>query len=153
MAAGYFRREELSAQRFIDGNERAYKSGDLAVLLPSGEFDYRGRRDDQVKLRGFRIEMAEVEAVLGAHSAVDGAATTVLWGQESGEGVLVAILVLCSRDNEQIPGIRSLCREQLPGYMVPNRFLIADSLPLTASGKLDRAALPDLARSLQTASV
>ncbi|MEZ0066055.1 amino acid adenylation domain-containing protein [Streptacidiphilus sp. MAP12-20] len=127
LAEGYLDRPELTAERFpvVDG-ERLYRSGDLARLLPDGQLEFLGRRDDQVKVRGFRIEPGEIEARLGGRGAVAVRGDTLI-GYTVGDPEPLA---------EEL-------RAVLPGHLVPTVWVRLDALPLTPNGKLDRAALPE----------
>jgi D-alanine--poly(phosphoribitol) ligase subunit 1 len=150
VARGYLKRTELTNERFpvLDG-KRWYRSGDFAVRTPDGELAYLGRRDDQIKLRGFRIEPSEIETALALHPAVrDGA--VVLAAAPSGEARLVACVVACDGDGDTTDeewsksvgaALRAAMSAQLPRHMVPDRYVRLQALPLTVSGKLDRAAL------------
>ncbi|SEL58139.1 non-ribosomal peptide synthetase [Streptacidiphilus jiangxiensis] len=143
VARGYLGRPGLTAERFVpdpfaaDGS-RLYRTGDVVQWLPSGALEFLGRRDDQVKIRGFRIELGEVEAVLRAAPGVVAAAVRpdAATGQSLG-GYVVG-------DGLDTAALRAFCAERLPHYAVPADFLVLDALPVTASGKLDRNALPDL---------
>jgi surfactin family lipopeptide synthetase C len=136
---GYQGAAELTAQRFVtvDG-ERAYRSGDLARWLEDGELEVLGRLDDQLKVRGFRVEPGEIEAVLRADPAVEAAA--VLPRAVGGETQLVAYVVTSP---DALDRLRAGLRERLPGYLVPAHLVPLDRLPLTVNGKLDRSALPE----------
>ena len=143
LAQGYLNRPELTAQRFVvrDG-VRYYRSGDLARALPSGELEYLGRNDAQVKRRGFRIELEEIEAALRSHPAVCDAGVAMVRNRH-GVDLLVACYVAT-------PGcgpseLRAHVGAALPGHMVPDRYVVVGALPLMPSGKLDRAALRDVA--------
>ena len=147
VAIGYKDREELSAEKFIrdpfDGAKgaRAYKTGDLASINAYGEVDILGRRDAQIKLRGHRIELTEIEAALEKNDAIAQAAASV---QEDslGDDVLVAHYVL--RDGHSVTGseLRRFLRNVLPSYMLPQFFVELGEMPLTPNRKLDRRALP-----------
>ncbi|MBP1122769.1 MULTISPECIES: non-ribosomal peptide synthetase [Pseudomonas] len=144
LARGYHNRAALTAERFVpdpfssDGG-RLYRTGDLARYRAAGIIEYAGRIDHQVKIRGFRIELGEIEARLQAHPAVREVHVLALDGQ------LAAYLVPAEPDQDQ-PTLREMLKNQLrahlPDYMVPTHFIVLDSMPLTANGKLDRKALP-----------
>ena len=141
----------LTAERFVphpfssDPGARLYKTGDLARHRTDGSIEFLGRIDRQVKLRGFRIELGEIETVLCAHTAVREAAV-LLREDDPGDPRLVAYVVL--REQEQSAGevsglqLRQYLRRTLPEYMVPSAFVNLATFPLTATGKLDRRALP-----------
>ncbi|HKT04252.1 MAG TPA: amino acid adenylation domain-containing protein, partial [Rugosimonospora sp.] len=140
VARGYLNRPELTAQRFVPDpfggvpGARLYRSGDLARVLPGGDFEFLGRIDHQVKLRGYRIELGEIEAVLCARAGVRDAVAVVR------EDTLVAYVVPDSTvDVDELAGA---CRDRLPAYMVPSAFVVIDAVPLTANGKVDRPRLP-----------
>jgi len=147
LARGYLNRATLTSQSFIcnpfDGKSRLYKTGDVARWLPDGTLEYLGRADHQVKVRGYRIELGEIESVLLAHDGVRDA--VVVAREDSGDKRLVSYVVAKSSANDSAPLIRELrsrLQEQLPVYMVPATFVILKSLPLTATGKVDRRQLP-----------
>ncbi|QQP93606.1 amino acid adenylation domain-containing protein (plasmid) [Skermanella sp. TT6] len=147
VARGYLGRPELTAERFVEraspaGTVRLYRSGDLARRLPDGDIEYCGRRDHQVKVRGFRIETGEIESALSRHPQV--AQALVLAPQGAAGRRLVAYLAM--RPGEARPGadaLRGFLRGHLPDHMVPEAFVPLDAFPLTVNGKIDRAALPD----------
>ncbi|MFT3764376.1 MAG: amino acid adenylation domain-containing protein [Minicystis sp.] len=144
---GYLNRAELTAERFIrdpfasDPAARMYKTGDVARWLPDGSIEYLGRADFQVKLRGFRIELGEIEADLLGHPQVR-EAVVVARDEGVGDKRLVAYLVCHEGPKPTVGELRSFLKEKLPEYMVPAAFVLLDALPLTASGKIDRRALP-----------
>jgi amino acid adenylation domain-containing protein len=151
LARGYLGRPDQTAERFVPDlfGERLYRSGDLARRLPSGELEYLGRIDQQVKLRGFRIEPAEIEAALTAVPGVREAAVLLRDDLPGGPG-LVAYVVGGPTAGDLLAALRS----RLPDPMVPGHFVFLPALPLTPNGKLDRRALPapgggrpDLARA------
>ncbi|WP_375745201.1 non-ribosomal peptide synthase/polyketide synthase [Corallococcus interemptor] len=145
VARGYGGRAELTAERFIPdpfGQEpgaRLYRTGDVVRWRANGELEYLGRADDQVKLRGLRIELGEVESVLREHPAVKDAAAVVR--EDAGTRRLVAYVVSSGQDL-QASQLREHLSRRLPQYMVPATFVALESLPLSSSGKLDRKALP-----------
>jgi amino acid adenylation domain-containing protein len=146
LARGYFNRPALTAERFIphpfsrEQGARLYRTGDQVRYLPDGNLEYLGRLDQQVKLRGYRIELGELEAVLGRHEQVR-ASVVQLREDVAGDQRLVAYVVAAGEELE--PGsLRRYMRQQLPEYMVPQAFVLLRELPLTASGKVDRGALP-----------
>ena len=146
LARGYHRRPAVTAEKFLPdawsglAGERLYRSGDRVCFLPDGELEFLGRLDDQVKLRGYRIELGEIEAVLKRHALVKSVHIEV---REDSRGIsrLVAWMVVAA----PIPAdeLRGLARRHLPEFMVPQVFLELESLPRTATGKLDTRALPD----------
>ena len=149
VADGYLRRPELTEQRFLtvpggSGGDRTYRSGDLARTLPSGELEYVGRNDDQVKIMGFRIELGEVEHAFRSHPAVTDA-VVVAAGSPTGARSLVACI---TSDVEDQGELRSQLREHLSStlaaHMIPGRIRVFGELPRTASGKTDRRAIREL---------
>ncbi|HEU5383698.1 MAG TPA: amino acid adenylation domain-containing protein [Ktedonobacteraceae bacterium] len=147
LARGYFRRPEITAERFLphpfsqEAGARLYRSGDQARYRPDGTIEFLGRTDHQVKLRGFRIELGEIEQALRQHPAVRDCA--VLAQEETpGNRQLVAYVV---PDREQeVTGqeLRNHLSSTLPAYMLPAFFMLLPALPLTSNGKLNRQALP-----------
>jgi amino acid adenylation domain-containing protein len=145
LARGYLNCPELTAECFIrnpfEKQGRLYKSGDLVRELPDGHLQFLGRMDDQWKVRGFRIEVGEIENVLRQHPA---ARAVVVIGREddSGEKKLVAYVVV-SNDNRPAPeDFRRFLKARLPEYKIPAAFVMLKSLPLTPAGKVDRRQLP-----------
>jgi amino acid adenylation domain-containing protein len=147
LARCYLNRPDLTAERFIPDpfgkrpGTRLYKTGDLARHLPDGNLEYLGRIDHQVKIRGFRIELGEIEALLAEHPAIRDVAVVVR-EDASGDKRLVAHVVAQQPDSFDVSECREYLKSRLPDYMVPNIFIPMQSMPLTANGKTDRAALP-----------
>lgn len=146
LARGYLGRDELTGQRFIrdpfsqDPHSRLYKTGDVACFLPDGDLRFLGRIDDQVKIRGYRIELGEIAAVLGRHPGVDQAVAVVHSdGRDTKELVAYATAHDVAPDRASV---REHLAAHLPAYMIPAHVMFLDALPMTRSGKLDRAALP-----------
>ncbi|MET0398075.1 MAG: amino acid adenylation domain-containing protein, partial [Longimicrobiaceae bacterium] len=144
LARGYLGRPELSAERFVpcpfgEPGGRMYATGDRVRWLASGELDFLGRVDHQVKLRGFRIEPGEIESVLLRDPGVR-ECVVVVRADAAGERRLVAYLAGAGLPDPE--ALRTRLRESLPEYMVPSAFVALDSVPLTPNGKVDRAALP-----------
>jgi len=145
VARGYLNREELTAKKFIatakfkGTEERYYRTGDLAKYSPEGEIIFLGRADAQVKVRGFRVELAEIEGLLMKCEGVQAAAVAL----DSKTQQLAAYVVLQQGQEINRDGIAKLLRQTLPYYMVPSTLDIIDSLPMTSSQKIDRKRLPD----------
>lgn len=160
LARGYFKRPELTAERFIKNphadllrqalqadnlplphDERIYKTGDLVRWLPDGNIEFLGRIDTQVKIRGLRIELGEIEIILGRYPAVQ--ETIVIAREDSpGDKRLVAYIVPKPGARLNITELRRYLKEKLPEFMVPSAFITLDSIPLTPNGKVNRHALP-----------
>lgn len=156
VARGYLKRDELTSDCFINhpfttetdkalGFTRLYKTGDWVRFLPDGDLEYLGRRDQQVKLRGHRIELNEIETRL---SALEGVAQAVVITTQTQQELLLAAYWIASEPTENTPdwvsvqGLRSRLAMSLPDYMLPSSFTQIDSLPLTLNGKIDIKALP-----------
>ena len=153
---GYLNRPELTAERFVNDPFRAggklYRTGDLARLLPDGNLDYVGRADFQVKIRGFRIELGEIESTLEQQPGVE-QAVVVAREDHSGDKILAAFFVARPGIVVAADQLRGALEAVLPGYMVPSHFIPLERLPLTANGKIDRNALPSIARQSENAEV
>lgn len=142
LARGYRGREDLTVERFISHrNRRLYRTGDLARYRPDGQVIFLGRSDTQVKVRGFRIELDEVEGAILAHPAIAAAAVRAA-PDRSGETGLTAYIVPRRSPAPTSVELREFLNASLPGYMIPSGFTTLDALPVGSSGKLDRAALP-----------
>ncbi len=143
VARGYLNKEELTASRFIENpynkEERLYRSGDLVRLLTNGELEYLGRIDNQVQLRGFRIELSEIEHQMREYEGIREA--VVLLKEKNEEQYLVGYYV--SAKEEKIIDLRTHLGTALPEYMIPTYFVQIENLPLTTNGKLDHKALPN----------
>jgi amino acid adenylation domain-containing protein len=147
LARGYLNRPDLTAEKFIphpfadEPGARLYRTGDLARYLPDGNIDFLGRVDYQVKVRGFRIEPGEIEAVLSEQAKVRHA--IVMARQDvDGQNQLVAYVVAERDQAIKKTELRERLRERLPEFMVPQVFVLMDELPLMPNGKVDRRALP-----------
>jgi len=156
VARGYLHQPALTASRFLPDpfsaipGARMYRTGDLAHRRADGLIEFRGRSDSQVKIRGFRIELSEIESALRRHPSVVDAAVVVEAGSDDGE---IAGYVVGAKDQSVMPSdLRRFLQRTLPGFMVPARIMVLDSLPLTAGGKLDKSRLPAPPRTRDTAS-
>ena len=165
LARGYLDRPELTAERFVrdpgadDDGARLYATGDIVRWRNDGQLEFLGRNDEQAKIRGFRIELGEVEAALGRHPAV-AESVALACADPRGEKRLVAYVVLDPEGGPTsveavTPELREHVGRLLPAYMVPSAFVVLESLPLNANGKIDRRALPepDFARRESTPPV
>ncbi len=146
LSRGYLNRPDLTAEKFIpnlfgEKGSRLYRTGDLARYTHDGAIEYLGRIDFQVKIRGNRIEPAEIEEVLRQHEHVQDSAV-IARQQPDGEKRLIAFVVAKKEANVAAQSLRAYLRERLPDFMVPGGFVFLEKLPLTSSGKLDRKALP-----------
>jgi amino acid adenylation domain-containing protein len=149
LAHGYLDRPALTAEKFIpdpfsgEPGSRLYRTGDLVRRFPSGEIEFIGRYDGQVKLRGFRIELEEIERSLSEHPQVGGCAV-VMSEDGADDRRLVAYVTAGEHSAPSSSQLRGFLKQRLPEYMVPSAFVVIDSLPLTPNGKVDRRALPDV---------
>jgi aspartate racemase len=148
LARGYLERPEITRQKFIpdpfhtEAGARLYKTGDLCRYRADGNIEFLGRLDGMVKIRGFRVELGEVEAALLEHAGVS-AAAVVMREEIPGEKRLVAYVV--PHQSAHAPTwkvLRDFLKNKLPDYMVPSDYVIVEAFPLTPSGKIDRRALP-----------
>ena len=144
VALGYVNEPALTDTRFVPSEfvpgDRLYRTGDRGRFLRDGRIELLGRADCQIKIRGFRVEPGEIESHLLAHPSIT-AAAVIAWTGESEPAVLAAYLV-CDAHEPSVSELRSFLQTRLPSYMVPSHWSTLDRLPLTASGKLDRRALP-----------
>ncbi|MFD2169290.1 amino acid adenylation domain-containing protein [Tumebacillus lipolyticus] len=160
LARGYLNRPELTREKFVphpfaaDPDRRLYRSGDLVRWRQDGELEYLGRIDNQVKVRGFRIELEEVEARLTGTIGVETGVVLVREDQP-GQKRIVAYVTAKEGHALQASDLRQTLKESLPDYMIPSAFVLLPAFPLTPNGKIDRQALPapDGARDLANAYV
>jgi len=144
---GYLNLPELTAQKFIadpfrrTAGARLYRSGDLARMLPDGEIEFIGRTDEQIKIRGYRIEPGEISAALDRHPAIKSSCVAA-YSNEVGERRLAAYIVASSTVCPNAAELRRFLGDCLPNHMVPSAFVRLACLPISAHGKVDRAALP-----------
>ncbi|HJT56498.1 MAG TPA: amino acid adenylation domain-containing protein [Ktedonobacteraceae bacterium] len=146
LAQGYWRDTEKTQASFIihpHSGERLYRTGDLGRYLPDGNIEFLGREDFQVKIQGYRIELGEVESALLQHPAVHAAVVTAV-GKSRFNRHLVAYVIPVSSFSPTVDELRIFLQEKLPAYMVPSAFMLLETLPLTANGKVDHKALPEL---------
>ncbi|WP_432716042.1 non-ribosomal peptide synthetase [Streptomyces salinarius] len=150
LAQGYLNRPDLTGERFLPDpfrpGERVYRTGDLARRLPDGQAHYVGRADDQIKLRGFRIELAEVEAALSMLPGVR-EAVVVVDREGTGQPRLVAGIARSDAVGRSAQEWRAALARRLPDHMIPAVFVDLPALPLNHSGKVDRPALLEIART------
>ncbi|CAO5250733.1 hypothetical protein FAGKG844_500017 [Frankia sp. AgKG'84/4] len=147
VARGYLGRPELTADRFVPDpygppGARLYRTGDRARLRPDGNVDFLGRADGQIKIRGYRVELGEIESAIGDQPRVAEARVVLRADSTAGAGMLVAYLVAGPGGAPDLTDLRDRLARTLPAYMVPAAFVLMDALPLNANGKLDHRALP-----------
>ena len=147
LARGYLNRPNLTAERFItnpfsDKSEaRLYKTGDLARYLPNSDIEYLGRIDHQIQIRGFRVELGEIETVLSQHPDVR-ETVIITRDDQSGNQQLIAYIVPRGNQSPSTNTLRQFLKKKLPEYMIPSAFVELNKIPLTPNGKTDRRALP-----------
>lgn len=147
LARGYLNRPELTAEKFVPhpfrtkSGARLYRTGDLVRYAPDGNIEFLGRMDHQIKVRGFRVELGEVEEVLVSHPQV-AECIVVVRNDSVGDKLLVAYLTLTSGAEVSNHDLRRFLSEKLPYYMIPSAFILMEQLPRTAHGKIDRELLP-----------
>jgi amino acid adenylation domain-containing protein len=148
LASGYLNRPDLTAQKFIanpfnDGLSTClYRTGDMAQMREDGNIEFLGRGDYQVKIRGQRLELGEVETIIREHAAVKECVVTAR-GDQPDEKYLAAYIVLVAGQTLEISELRDFVGNRAPNFMIPSTFMFMDSIPLTPNGKIDRLALPD----------
>ncbi|MDQ3258528.1 MAG: amino acid adenylation domain-containing protein, partial [Acidobacteriota bacterium] len=144
VSRGYLGRDELTRQKFVlnpyKAEERLYRSGDLAKLLSSGEMIYLGRIDDQVQIRGFRVELGEVQSQLLKHPAV---AKAEVVARKLQTDALEIVAYVVPAAEVSVTALRNHLAQALPSYMAPSAFVMLKALPMTPNGKVDRRALPE----------
>jgi hypothetical protein len=145
LARGYLHQPALTAERFLPcpfrSGERMYRTGDRARLLPDGNLEFLGRVDHQVKIRGQRIELREIEAALIDHAYIKDSVVAIR-PDAQGEDSLVCYLVPQPHKDLELSEVRQHLKQRLPEYMIPGSFVRLEQLPLTPSGKVDRQRLP-----------
>jgi surfactin family lipopeptide synthetase C len=144
VARGYLNQPTLTREKFMPNpfieGDTLYKTGDLVCRLPDGNLDFLGRIDTQIKLRGFRIELVEIEAILDRHPEID-QVVVMLREDEPGNKYLAAYIV-AKEHPPTTSTLRNFLKEKLPDYMIPAAFVLMTALPLTPNAKIDRRALP-----------
>ncbi len=149
LSPGYWKRPDLTQKAFLpparEGEPPMYLTGDMGQLEPDGCLTHLGRKDFRVKIRGYGIEVAEIETALRKHEAIK---ETVVLVQENGQGEkrLIAYVVATQKPTPPITILRDFLGKTLPDYMIPANFVMLDAFPLTLSGKVDRQALPEVHR-------
>lgn len=141
LSPGYWRRDDLTAERFVESatvGERLYKTGDQARWLDDGRLEWLSRLDQQVKVRGYRIELEEIEIALRDHPHVE---STVVVAQAAAGGDQRLVAFLTGGTQPNVTELRNHLKKTLPGYMIPSSFVSLDRLPTTPNGKVDRKAL------------
>ena len=145
LAPGYWHRPELTQKRFLPdpegGERRTYLTGDLGRLLPDGTLEFCGRKDNLEKIRGYRVEPAAIEAAIYELGFVQ-STTVIAQPAASGEKRLVAYILPATQTVPTVSELRTSLAQKLPEYMLPSSFVFLESLPMTATGKVDRKALP-----------
>jgi acyl-coenzyme A synthetase/AMP-(fatty) acid ligase len=151
VAKGYLNHDDITKQRFLPDpfsrhrGARMYRTGDIVRYRPDGNLVWLGRADSQFKINGLRIEPGEIEAVLSRSPAVAEAVVVAQPAAGSGGKIIAAFVTAAPRQTLSEQALRELAAEHLPPLMVPRRFVLLPELPLTISGKVDRAALERMA--------
>ncbi|MEC5145612.1 amino acid adenylation domain-containing protein [Chitinophaga sp. 212800010-3] len=149
IAKGYLHNQQLTDTKFVDHpfapGQKLYKTGDLARWLPDGSIEFLGRIDNQVKIRGFRVELGEVEKALTLLSHISNAAVITMENSRKNKYLVAFIVQEHPNEQQGIALARQQLREELPGYMIPARFICLNEIPVTANGKMDKARLVALA--------
>jgi bacitracin synthase 3 len=142
---GYLNRPRLTEEKFINnpfGEGRLYRSGDIGRWLPDGNMEFLGRQDDQIKIRGYRVELGEVEAALARLPGVSEAVVTAIDLGSAGDKKLIGYIA--AEQDIDLSALRGMLAKFLPDYMIPKDIMVLDALPVNTSGKVDRAKLPAL---------
>lgn len=148
LARGYLHAAELTQNQFISDlpwlkmGQRIYKTGDLVSMLPNGALVYMGRKDFQVKIHGFRIELEEIETALKNHPEIKQASVQVIINQQGNKKLIASLVAEGAHLERSI--LNAYLRARLPAYMIPSQFIWLEKMPLTANGKIDRKALQNL---------
>jgi thioesterase domain-containing protein/acyl carrier protein len=151
IARGYLNQPDMTGKKFIlnpfnDGlSTRLYRTGDMARMREDGNIEFLGRGDHQVKIRGQRLELGEIEALIREHPAVSDCVVCVR-GDSADEKYLVAYVIACADHRPPVSELIDFARKRAPEYMIPQAFVYLEVFPLTPNGKLDRLALPEPAR-------
>jgi acyl carrier protein len=139
---GYLDRPELTRERFVEiEGQRAYRTGDLVKFLPDGRLLFLGRLDHQVKIRGHRVELGEIEETLCRHNSIEDAIVAATQDPDAGQS-LAAYVILRNGSSPRPMDLRRFLESQLPSYMIPGSFVFLDAFPRTPNGKIDRKRLP-----------
>ncbi|MBD2871902.1 non-ribosomal peptide synthetase [Paenibacillus arenilitoris] len=150
LARGYWNQEELTKQKFISkvwrnqSNERLYRTGDLVRYAADGNLEYLGRMDHQIKIRGFRIELGDIESTCMKHPDVQEAVVVAKAFNSADDLRLVAYFTTKTEYSQLKRELKIYLQQKLPDYMIPSYFVPLEQIPLTANGKIDRGALPQL---------
>ena len=146
VARGYLNRPDLTSQKFIanpfsdDPAARLYKTGDIVRYHDDANLEFLGRCDNQIKIRGFRVELEEIERAIRSHEAIE---NCVVIATDGDDKRLVAYVITTDNSRAAIGELRNSLKAKLPSYMVPAAFEVIDEIPLTSSGKINRRALPE----------
>lgn len=155
LARGYLNRPELTEEKFIAhpfvANERLYRTGDLGRWLPDGHLEFLGRIDDQIKIRGHRVELGEIKTTLVAHPQISDA---LVLAQNLRDSYLELIAYYVpqgeTKESLNVPDLKKFLQDTLPAYMIPEHFVMLPEFPLTTSGKIDKSQLPNPLQVVQT---
>ncbi len=146
LALRYWNLPELTASAFVasplTGDDRVYRSGDIGRILPDGSLEYMGRKDSQIKIRGLRVELNEIEAII---DTFDGIEKSIVNAYKKSDGDTYLAVYFITREGGNIDGrdMRELLKRKLPEYMIPSYYIKLEKLPVTANGKIDRKELPE----------